>query len=262
MNDAAEALDFEQAAALRDQVRALSVLSKNQKVIAGICADTDVWGVYTGPARAGCAVLHIENGDLLGRRVEVLPAAEDDAALLDAVVTQYYLDRERAAPGDPAPPAGGGHGHSVRPADGALRPCRHPPCTPAGPAPGVAGHRQPQCPGGGGARHLRRRAHRRDAPAFAGAGGAARPAPPHGELRHLPHRRRRPGGQHGGVRGRPAPEAGLPPVPDQDLRRSPTTTAPWRRCWSAGSAGIWTATRSSPPSPICCSSTAACSTPV
>jgi len=94
MNDAAEALDFEQAAALRDQVRALAVLSKNQKVIAGICADTDVWGVYTGPARAGCAVLHIEDGDLLGRRVEVLPAAEDNAALLSAVVTQYYLDRE------------------------------------------------------------------------------------------------------------------------------------------------------------------------
>ena len=85
---------FEQAAALRDQVRALAVLSKNQKVIAGICADTDVWGVYTSPARAGCAVLHIEDGDLLGRRVEVLPAAEDDAALLSAVVTQYYLDRE------------------------------------------------------------------------------------------------------------------------------------------------------------------------
>ena len=94
MNGAAEALDFEQAAALRDQVRALAVLSKNQKVIAGICADTDVWGVYAGPARAGCAVLHIEDGDLLGRRVEVLPAAEDDAALLSAVVTQYYLDRE------------------------------------------------------------------------------------------------------------------------------------------------------------------------
>ena len=39
-------------------------------------------------------MLHIENGDLLGRRVEVLPVAEDDAALLGAVVPQYYLDRE------------------------------------------------------------------------------------------------------------------------------------------------------------------------
>ena len=94
MEQEAADLHFEQAAALRDRIRAIEVLGKRQKVIAGICADTDVWGVYTGPARAGCAVLHIENGDLLGRRVEVLPAAEDDAALLDAVVTQYYLDRE------------------------------------------------------------------------------------------------------------------------------------------------------------------------
>ena len=94
MEQEAADLHFEQAAALRDRIRAIEVLGKRQKVIAGICADTDVWGVYTGPARAGCAVLHIENGDLLGRRVEVLPAAEDDAALLDALVTQYYLDRE------------------------------------------------------------------------------------------------------------------------------------------------------------------------
>ena len=94
MEQEAADLHFEQAAALRDRIRAIEVLGKRQKVIAGICADTDVWGVYTGPARAGCAVLHIENGDLLGRRVEVLPAAEDDAALLGAVVPQYYLDRE------------------------------------------------------------------------------------------------------------------------------------------------------------------------
>ncbi len=49
MNAAAEALDFETAAALRDRVRALSVLAKDQQVIAGICADTDVWGAYQRP---------------------------------------------------------------------------------------------------------------------------------------------------------------------------------------------------------------------
>ena len=91
---AAEALDFETAAALRDQIKALSVLSKEQRVIAGICADTDVWGAYTSPARSGVAVLHIENGDLLGRQVTVFPVtAEGDAALLEQVVPQYYLGR-------------------------------------------------------------------------------------------------------------------------------------------------------------------------
>ncbi len=94
MNAAAEALDFETAAALRDRVCALSVLTKDQKVIAGICADTDVWGAYTSPARSGCAVLHIENGDLLARQTEVFPeSAESESALLSAVLPQYYLPR-------------------------------------------------------------------------------------------------------------------------------------------------------------------------
>ena len=95
MTAAAEALDFETAAALRDQIRALSVLSKEQRVIAGICADTDVWGAYTSPARSGVAVLHIENGDLLARQTEVFPdAADSEDALLSAVVPQYYLSRQ------------------------------------------------------------------------------------------------------------------------------------------------------------------------
>ena len=48
MEQAAEELNFEKAAALRDRIRAISVLGKTQQVIAGVCADTDVWGVYPG----------------------------------------------------------------------------------------------------------------------------------------------------------------------------------------------------------------------
>ena len=95
MEQAAEALAFEKAAALRDRIRALSVLGKQQQVIAGVCADTDVWGVYPGQVRCGCAVLHIQGGDLLGREVQVFPAAADESesAILSAVLSQYYLDR-------------------------------------------------------------------------------------------------------------------------------------------------------------------------
>ena len=64
---------MKKAAALRDRIRAISVLGKQQQVIAGVCADTDVWGVYVGQVRSGCAVLHIEDGNLLGREVEVFP---------------------------------------------------------------------------------------------------------------------------------------------------------------------------------------------
>ena len=91
----AEALHFEQAAALRDRISAIELLGKKQKVIAGICADTDVWGVYRGAAKSGCAVLHIEEGSITGRETEVFPAsaAESEEELLSAVLAQYYLPR-------------------------------------------------------------------------------------------------------------------------------------------------------------------------
>ena len=95
MNVAAENWEFEKAAALRDRIQALSVLSKQQQVIAGACADTDVWGIYSGAAKCGAAVLHIENGDLLGREMEVFPTAADtgEGEILSAVLSQYYLAR-------------------------------------------------------------------------------------------------------------------------------------------------------------------------
>ena len=95
MEMAAEALEFEKAAALRDRMQAPQVLGKQQQVIAGVCADTDVWGVYIGPVRCGAAVLHIENGDLLGRQIEIFPTAADQAEseVLSAVLSQYYLDK-------------------------------------------------------------------------------------------------------------------------------------------------------------------------
>ncbi len=95
MERCAEEMAFEKAAVLRDRIRAISVLGKQQQVIAGVCADTDVWGVYPGQVRCGCAVLHIQNGDLLGREVKVFPAAADESEgeILGAVLSQYYLDR-------------------------------------------------------------------------------------------------------------------------------------------------------------------------
>ena len=71
------------------------MLTKQQQVIAGVCADTDVWGLYVGQVRCGCAVLHIEDGNLLGREVKVFPAAADEAEadVLAAVLSQYYLNR-------------------------------------------------------------------------------------------------------------------------------------------------------------------------
>ena len=95
MRREAEALHFEQAAALRDRIAAIESLGKRQKVIAGICADTDLWGVYRGAAKCGWAVIHVEEGSVTGRETDVfsLPADEDEAEMLSALLKQYYLPR-------------------------------------------------------------------------------------------------------------------------------------------------------------------------
>ena len=95
MEAEAEALHFEQAAALRDRINAIGALSKRQTVIAGLCADTDIWGICRGEGKSCYAVLHMENGDLTGRETELFasPIDETEAEMLSALTAQYYLPR-------------------------------------------------------------------------------------------------------------------------------------------------------------------------
>ena len=95
MQREAEALHFEQAAALRDRINAIEVLGKHQKVIAGICTDTDVWGLYRGAAKCGWAVIHVEEGSVTGRETDVFTAPTDESedGMLSAVLSQYYLPK-------------------------------------------------------------------------------------------------------------------------------------------------------------------------
>ena len=91
MEEAAEALEFEKAAALRDRLRAITLLGKRQKVVAGYLADTDVLGLYMGEVRSGVAVLHFQEGELTGRDLEVFPTAGEPAEeILSAFLVQYY----------------------------------------------------------------------------------------------------------------------------------------------------------------------------
>ena len=95
MEAEAEALHFEQAALLRDRIRAISALANKQTVIAGLCADTDIWGIYRGAGKCCYAVLHMEDGNLTGRETELFtaPMEESEADMLSALTAQYYLPR-------------------------------------------------------------------------------------------------------------------------------------------------------------------------
>ena len=95
MEAEAEDLKFEQAALLRDRINAISALSKKQTVIAGLCADTDIWGLCRGSGKCCYAVLHVEKGQLTGRETELFsaPVEESEEEMLSALTAQYYLPR-------------------------------------------------------------------------------------------------------------------------------------------------------------------------
>ena len=96
MEQAEEELRFEKAAELRDRYRAIELLGKRQKVVAGSLADTDVVGFFQGEATKSCfVVLHFAGGDLAAKDWELIdtPMEEDRADILSALVRQYYAPR-------------------------------------------------------------------------------------------------------------------------------------------------------------------------
>ena len=90
---AAEDLNFELAATLRDRLKAVEGLSQKQLVTAGTLADTDVIGFYQTDVRACFTVLHFSGGNLLDKDYEILQAVEDPCGAVSSLVKQYYLSR-------------------------------------------------------------------------------------------------------------------------------------------------------------------------
>lgn len=97
MEQAAERLEFEQAAQLRDRLGAVELLSQRQLVTAATMADTDVIGWYSTEAKSCFAVLHFVRGNLMDKDYELLSVPEDETEAISSLLKQYYL-RRGAAP--------------------------------------------------------------------------------------------------------------------------------------------------------------------
>ncbi|WP_302496888.1 excinuclease ABC subunit UvrC [uncultured Flavonifractor sp.] len=96
MELAAEELRFEKAAELRDRYKAIELLGKRQKVVAGSLADTDVVGFHKGETTKSCfVVLHFVEGELAAKDWDLIdtPMEEETADILSALVRQYYGGR-------------------------------------------------------------------------------------------------------------------------------------------------------------------------
>lgn len=93
MLSAAENLEFELAATLRDRLNAVESLGKKQLVTAGILADTDVVGYAETETKACFAVLHFTGGNLLDKDYEIFPRPDDKKEAVSSLMKQYYLNR-------------------------------------------------------------------------------------------------------------------------------------------------------------------------
>jgi len=93
MLDAAENMEFELAAGLRDRLSSVEALGQKQLVTAGSLADMDVVGYAQTEAKACFAVLHFSGGNLLDKDYEVFPVPDDPEAAVSSLMKQYYLSR-------------------------------------------------------------------------------------------------------------------------------------------------------------------------
>ena len=96
MLTAADNLEFELAATLRDKLNAVEALGQRQLVTALSLADMDAIGYGQTEAKACFTVLHFSGGNLLDKDYEVFPVPDDKEAALSSLVKQYYLSRGMA----------------------------------------------------------------------------------------------------------------------------------------------------------------------
>ena len=93
MHVAAEDLNFELAASLRDRLKSVEALGQKQLVTAGTLADTDVIGYGQTEAKACFAVLHFSGGNLLDKDYQVMAVPDDSREAVSSLIKQYYLSR-------------------------------------------------------------------------------------------------------------------------------------------------------------------------
>lgn len=98
MNEAAEALDFETAARLRDRIRALSRLGERQKVVHSSVPRQDIIALVQAGDIACFEVFRFTGGALSDREEFLVDATDDPAAAKAEFLQRYYTMRDAIPP--------------------------------------------------------------------------------------------------------------------------------------------------------------------
>ena len=92
MQEAAERLNFEYAAQLRDQIEAVTTIIERQRIVSSHLRDHDFVAFARDDGQACVQVFFIRGGKLIGREYFVLTGAgdEDEAQVMTSFVKQFY----------------------------------------------------------------------------------------------------------------------------------------------------------------------------
>lgn len=91
MAEAAENLEFEEAARLRDQIAAVETTVEKQRMVSADFKDQDVFGLYREEDQVQVCILRIREGKTLGtKKFPPVRTAAADAEVLSSLLRQYY----------------------------------------------------------------------------------------------------------------------------------------------------------------------------
>jgi excinuclease ABC subunit C len=100
MQRAAEELQFERAAGLRDQINAIERVVEKQRVISSEKMDSDVIAMARANGEACVQIFFIRGGKLIGREYFILEGTHDegDAAVIGGFLKQFYSEAASVPP--------------------------------------------------------------------------------------------------------------------------------------------------------------------
>jgi excinuclease ABC subunit C len=100
MDTAAENLDFERAAAIRDQIQAIDRVVERQRVISPDRIDSDVIAMARADGEACVQIFFIRGGKLIGREYFILEGTEDepDPEVISEFLKQFYAEAAQVPP--------------------------------------------------------------------------------------------------------------------------------------------------------------------
>lgn len=94
MNAAAEELNFELAAKLRDRIAAISKAADSQKIIDPNMKDTDIIAISQNSEKACASVLMYRGGRLFDKADFFLGEKEDQSEMRESFITSFYSSRD------------------------------------------------------------------------------------------------------------------------------------------------------------------------